>query len=139
MYNTRGALLISGLRLSPDADVALAIKEARRRLRGVRLLSEGMQFSVYKKAVDARDRECVRLVYTVIARGNVPTTLPEGITGVSLLDEEEPVPVYGSAPLSAPPVVVGSGPAGLFCALLLAEHGYAPLLLERGGDVKERR
>ena len=139
MYNTRGALLISGIRLSPDADVALAIKEARRRLRGVRLLSEGMQFSVYKKAVDARDRECVRLVYTVIARGNVPTTLPEGITGVSLLDEEEPVPVYGSAPLSAPPVVVGSGPAGLFCALLLAEHGYAPLLLERGGDVKERR
>ena len=139
MYKSHGALLISGIRLTLEADAALAIKEARRRLRGVRLLSEGMRFAIYKKAVDARDRDCVRLVYTVIARGDVPHTLPEGITGISLLDEEEPTPVYGSEPLTAPPVVVGSGPAGLFCALLLAEHGYAPLLLERGGDVKERR
>lgn len=36
-------------------------------------------------------------------------------------------------------VVVGSGPAGLFCAYLLAKHGYRPLLIERGAPVEERK
>jgi len=36
------------------------------------------------------------------------------------------------------PVIVGTGPAGLFCGYLLAEHGYRPNLLERGADVEER-
>ena len=37
------------------------------------------------------------------------------------------------------PVVVGSGPAGLFCAYVLSLHGYRPILLERGGEVEKRR
>ncbi len=36
------------------------------------------------------------------------------------------------------PVVVGAGPAGLFCALALAKAGQAPLVIERGDDVQER-
>ena len=36
------------------------------------------------------------------------------------------------------PVVIGSGPAGLFCALMLAKAGFHPLLLERGRPVRER-
>ena len=36
------------------------------------------------------------------------------------------------------PVIIGAGPAGLFCALMLAEHGYSPILLERGRCVEER-
>ena len=139
MSNVFGCLLISGIRQSPDADAASAIKEARRRLRGVRLLCEGMQLSIYKKSVDARDPERVRLVYTVAARGNIPKVLPAGLDGITLLNEAEPTPTLGNTPLSARPVVVGSGPCGLFCALLLAEHGYRPILLERGGDVAERR
>ena len=37
------------------------------------------------------------------------------------------------------PVVVGSGPAGLFCAYLLAKYGYRPILIEQGAPAKERR
>ena len=139
MSDMFGCLLISGIRQSPDADASSAIKEARRRLRGVHLLSEGMQLSVYKKSVDARDAEHVRLVYTIAARGSVPEALPAGLDGIALLEEKEPTPVFGELALSSRPVVVGSGPCGLFCALLLAEHGYRPILLERGGDVAERR
>lgn len=36
-------------------------------------------------------------------------------------------------------VIVGSGPAGLFCALRLIEHGYCPVILERGKDVSSRK
>lgn len=43
------------------------------------------------------------------------------------------------APPPVRPIVVGCGPAGLFCALLLAEAGARPILLERGVDVDERR
>ena len=44
----------------------------------------------------------------------------------------------GSEPLSGPPVIVGAGPAGLFGALLLAEAGYRPVLLERGRGAERR-
>ncbi len=47
-------------------------------------------------------------------------------------------PASGELPLPHRPVVVGSGPAGLFCAYLLAKHGYAPIILERGKCMKER-
>jgi uncharacterized FAD-dependent dehydrogenase len=44
----------------------------------------------------------------------------------------------GVDPMRARPLVVGMGPAGLFCALLLAENGYRPILIDRGGNVEDR-
>src|SRR5262249_27239975 len=49
---------------------------------------------------------------------------------------EEPPP--GPRPLEHRPVIVGSGPAGLFAGHFLAERGYQPLVLERGRRVRER-
>ena len=58
---------------------------------------------------------------------------------VSLIEKKKYVfPKSGSQPLRQRPVVVGAGPAGLFCALMLARHGYRPILLERGCDVETR-
>ena len=50
------------------------------------------------------------------------------------IHEEKPyrLPKPGTAPLAHPPVIVGTGPAGLFCGLALARAGYRPVLLERG-------
>ncbi len=36
------------------------------------------------------------------------------------------------------PVIIGTGPAGLFCGLVLAQAGFRPILLERGSSVRER-
>ena len=49
------------------------------------------------------------------------------------------MPEHGSEPLSGRAAVIGSGPAGLFCAYLLAKEGYHPLVIERGAPVNERR
>ncbi len=48
-------------------------------------------------------------------------------------------PKKGEAPLRLRPVVAGFGPAGMFAACLLAEHGFRPLVLERGADADERQ
>lgn len=47
-------------------------------------------------------------------------------------------PAVGQEKLSHRPVIVGMGPAGLFCGYMLAKHGYCPVLLERGYDVETR-
>ncbi|MDE7252241.1 MAG: FAD-dependent oxidoreductase [Acetatifactor sp.] len=48
-------------------------------------------------------------------------------------------PQYGTKKLQHPIVIVGTGPAGLFCGYFLALHGYRPILLERGKCVEERQ
>ena len=46
--------------------------------------------------------------------------------------------ITGSASLNERPVVVGAGPAGLFCAYFLAKCGYKPVLIERGDTIENR-
>lgn len=57
---------------------------------------------------------------------------------MSILTRTEPQVLLGTRPLKHRPVVVGFGPAGMFAALMLARHGYCPLVLERGGSVEHR-
>ncbi|MBO5790333.1 MAG: FAD-dependent oxidoreductase [Clostridia bacterium] len=58
--------------------------------------------------------------------------------GLRELEDDMPSVVYGTKKLTQRPIIVGAGPAGLFCALLLAENGYNPYVIERGGSVPER-
>ncbi|MDD2972438.1 MAG: NAD(P)-binding protein [Lachnospiraceae bacterium] len=53
-------------------------------------------------------------------------------------DERYHFPKPGSEKLSHPPIIVGAGPAGLFCAYMLSLHGYCPIVLERGEDAETR-
>lgn len=80
-------------------------------------------FKILKKSLDARDKENIRLVYS-IAFSDVPET--------------ETTVVHSR--LKNPPevAIIGSGPAGLMCALRLAEHGVRPIIIERGERVEER-
>ena len=140
MKQSDKSILISGIRLSVHRNEEDALKEARRRLRGVHLLSSDTQLSVFRRSVDARHRNDIAFVYTVLAQGSFPThILEKGVGDISLLPEEMPAVCMGSEPLSARPLIVGAGPAGLFSALLLAEYGYRPILIERGGSVEERK
>lgn len=92
---------------------------------------------IARRSIDAR-QETVHFIYSVdiTLEGDDPVVIPGAV--------KTPPPVSleletGRDSLSYPPVVVGAGPAGLFAAYLLAKHGFAPILLERGGTVEQRR
>ncbi|HUT76954.1 MAG TPA: FAD-dependent monooxygenase [Polyangia bacterium] len=93
------------------------------------------RWTVVRRSVDAR-REPVSFVFSLDVELDGPLPLSSNLAAPA--PEESPRLEPGLMPLSEPPLVVGAGPAGLFAGLLLAEHGYRPLILERGGTVAER-
>ncbi|MGA2497629.1 MAG: FAD-dependent protein [Tepidisphaeraceae bacterium] len=99
-------------------------------------------FGVIRRSVDARNHDDIRRVYHVECSvdGDEQKLLKRGRPGQITLVVREKFPEVpaGSAGLPHRPVIIGSGPAGLFAALLLAERGYLPILLERGQDVPAR-
>lgn len=141
-------LLVSGISLSPDDDPSRAIEEAKEKLRRFGLPTRQVAASIYKRSVDARVRggvRTVKLVYSVMVTLDGVTALKERqraqLDNASIRVAETPdAPTveYGNERMNGRPVIVGMGPAGLFCALLLAEHGYRPIIIDRGDDVRRR-
>ena len=94
-----------------------------------------------RQAVDARRKDNVHFSCTVdVTVAADETTLVRRASSPRIrIVNDTPYAPPGASPSASRPVVVGSGPAGLFAALLLAQAGRRPLLLERGRKVEERR
>ena len=131
---------ITELKLPLDhaADALPAAVIARLGIREADLLS----WHVHRRGYDARRRGQIQLVYTIDAR---TTRDAELLARFARDPHVNPVPDMAYHPVaSAPPglahrpVVVGFGPCGIFAALLLAEMGFRPIVLERGKIVRER-
>lgn len=130
-------LCIPNLRLPFEAGEEAALEKARRLAH-----APGAPARILRRAVDARRPDDIRFVYTVglFLSPKEEAALSERIPGAKTAGEEAPALVLprGTRRLPARPVVAGFGPAGMFCALLLAERGLRPLVLERGAAMEER-
>lgn len=91
---------------------------------------------IIKRSVDARKKE-IKFVYTVDAevKNESGIRLEKGVTKC---EDKEYIPFCGTKKFEKRPVVIGFGPAGMFCALVLAASGARPIVLERGENVDER-
>lgn len=105
---------------------------------------ELVDFSIFKKSVDARKKREIFYVYTVdVILSNEKQVLGKFRNNRSKGVIPSPDMAYqwvktGTNQLKNRPVVVGMGPAGLFAGLFLSRKGYNPIILERGDDVDTR-
>lgn len=98
---------------------------------------EIISYRIFKESIDARKHD-VRFSYSVdVAVKDERRFLKYKDVSIAP-DETYVVPTCGNKEIKGRVIVAGFGPAGMFAALLLAQQGYQPLVIERGGDVDTR-
>ncbi|MCI8734520.1 MAG: FAD-binding protein [Clostridia bacterium] len=107
-------------------NVKLSISESENKLINIarkKLKKEIKYFKIIKKSLDARDKDNIFWVYSIVFSG----------------EKEEESITFDKVQNPPDVAIIGSGPAGLFCAVRLIEHGFNPIIIERGKDVENRR
>lgn len=99
------------------------------------------ELKIHRKSLDARKKPQIFYSYTVdvlVEKENKILKRVKNKRVTKTPNEEYKFQITGTKKLTKRPIVVGSGPAGLFCAYLLAENNYRPIILERGDKVEDR-
>lgn len=104
-------------------------------------LSNIENYTIEKLSIDARNKEEIYYVYEVNV--NVKNELEilnrNKNNDVTLTNTKKyEIKEKGNLKLNNRPIIVGSGPAGLFAAYILAEAGYKPIIIERGENIEKR-
>jgi len=109
-----------------------------------------LSMSVFKRSYDARKRSAIVLIYAIDAEVTDESevlarlkhdahVMPAPDTGYKFVAGGEQLQGHdGAGNINERPIVIGTGPCGLFVALILAQMGLRPLILERGKVVRER-
>ena len=102
------------------------------------------ELRIIRQSIDARKKPAVFYIYSVDVAVKDEDRILHRFRGKENLvcrseKTEYRFPAAGARERKAPIVIVGTGPAGLFCGYFLALHGYRPILLERGKCVEERK
>lgn len=112
--------------------------------------SDIRELVIARESIDARKKPDIFYIYTVevcLADSRAEETVTnrcrkqakQGNLQIAIAEQSSyRLPESGTGKLSGPIVIVGTGPAGLFCGYFLALQGYRPILLERGKRVEER-
>ena len=121
----------------PDSDLPSAIL-ARLKIQADDLLG----YTIFRRGYDARRRSAIMLVYTLDVEVKNEKEVLAGMqgdihTGITP-DTSYHFVTQAPKELTSRPVIIGFGPCGLFAALILAQMGFRPIILERGKVVRER-
>ena len=137
-------LPLSALPSDPDTQPEAALRARAAQALGLVDAADIATLRVFKRSFDARkvDLLAVYIVDITLADPTQQAALLEKFAGNPHI---QPTPdmawhPVGQAPAELPlrPVVVGFGPCGIFAALVLAQMGFKPIVLERGKNVRER-
>lgn len=128
-------LKISNIKLNIDASNEEAMDKALK-IAGIKE-NTVIEKKILKLSIDARKKSEIHKIFTV---GLLAKEYSKNRKNVVVLDKE---PQYtfnasGTKKLNHRPVIVGFGPAGMFCAYMLAKYGFNPIIIERGSKVDER-
>lgn len=133
-------LRVRGLRMPLEHQEQDLVSAAARKLRIT--TEQIINLTRIKKSVDARKKNEVHFAYTVdVELDETAKIRPRLMQSPDISPiEHRPYspPAPGTENLPTSPLIVGAGPAGLFCALLLARQGYKPVVIEQGLDVDRR-
>src|SRR5215831_14457738 len=94
-----------------------------------------LDWHVFRRAHDARNKNSISYIYTIDVTLKDESRAPKDARPTPDMDYR---PVAKPPARFKPPLVIGAGPCGLFAALILAQSGFRPIILERGKAVRER-
>lgn len=103
--------------------------------------SQLKNIKIIKQSIDARDKKKICYCYEVDAEVSNEEKILSKNKSKDIFKspkEEYQFNITGTEKMKNRPVIVGSGPAGLFCGYMLAKYGYKPLIIERGEKVEDR-
>ena len=120
-----------------------SVEELRKKIARTLNISEKdiCDLKIIKKSIDARKKPNIFFIYEVDVLLNEEDSILNKFQCENIfLSNDQKYFVYekGSKKLEYRPIIVGSGPAGLFCAYFLASEGYKPIILERGEKIESR-
>jgi uncharacterized FAD-dependent dehydrogenase len=97
--------------------------------------AELLDFQVFRRAHDARNRSAIAYIYAVDVTLKDERRAPKTARPTPDMEYK---PVATAPAAFQRPLVIGAGPCGLFAALILAQSGFRPIILERGKAVRQR-
>ena len=136
--------IISDIKLPFWTEDDEIIEQAQKRMKSAGCYSPALKFGPFRRSIDARKKDNILSVSSVVAECDADLHInpaKASQNGITVLDGkiyDSFAPIQGNEKLNGRPLVVGMGPAGLFCSLMLAENGYAPILIDRGDCVADR-
>ena len=133
--------IFDSVALSPFSPESDAVGIVAKKIRSLGVSLKDRELQICKKSVDARKKDDIKLIFSVALSGESFSERERAKferLGARRALREELSFNFGEEKMAARPLVVGMGPAGMFCALILAEQGYKPIIIDRGDRVDDR-
>ncbi len=129
-------IIVDNIRIPITAGEAEALAVAEKTLRKNRISFDKNSLHIHKKSVDARKKHDITFVLSVTATTDSDNV--KSVPGIRITPIEKLEFDCGTEKMEGRPYIIGFGPAGIFCGLILASMGLRPVILERGSDVNSR-
>ncbi len=128
---------VNEVKLSIDEELELLPQRLAKTLKiGI---EDIIEYNIFRESIDARKENQIYFVYTVDVKvKNEQKILKRNKKISKSPDLEYKDVISGNSKVLHRPIIIGFGPSGMFAALILAERGYKPIVLERGREVDKR-